>query len=113
MRERRVLVTCALALSVLYCTEFRELAPVSTYPERDNFSHIELVCVYDSDLPQSGVIGASFQSNGTDIEEELDSVEIVTDANSTVQTQGKGLWNGLLSKNSIGLAGIKLNGVFR
>ena len=64
-------------------------------------------------MSQSGVIGASFQLNGTDIEEEIDSVETVADANSTVRflltQENEGFFtcslNGLLSNNSIALAG--------
>ena len=106
-----VLGICCLAVTI---TESKELVIFSTYPESDNFSYIELVCAYDSDNDtQSGVIGASFLLNGTDIEEEIDSVETVTDANSTIHfllAQDKeGFFtcslNGLLSNNSVGLAG--------
>ena len=108
-----VLVMCTLLLDI---SESRELVVVSTYPDSGNFSYIELVCGYNNELynvSQSGVIGATFQLNGTDINEEIDSVETVTDANSTVLfllTQEKeGFFtcsrNGSLSINSIGLAG--------
>ena len=107
-----VLVLCALAVAI---TESRELVAivVSTYPESDNFSYIELVCVYDSELYNESQSGASFQLNGTDIEKEIDTVEAVTDANRTVRfllTQEKeGFFtcslNGSHSNNSIGLAG--------
>ena len=106
-----VLAMCALAVTI---TESKELVVVSIYPDSDNFSYIGLVCVYDSELynvSQSGVTGASFQLNGTEIEEEIESVESLTD--NTVRfllTQEKeGFFtcsrNGLLSNNSIGLAG--------
>ena len=76
-----LLVTCVLVIALTECSE---LVIDSTYPKKDNFSFIELVCTYDSELPMSGVIGARFQWNGTDVEKEIDSVETVTDANSTV-----------------------------
>ena len=108
-----VISICSLAVAI---SESRELVVVSTYPHSDNFSYIELVCTYESELyneSQSGVVGASFQLNGTDIEEEIDSVETLTDANSTVRflltQQNEGFFtcsqNGSLSINSVGLAG--------
>ena len=108
-----LLVMCVLVIAL---TECRQLVIVSAYPKRDNFSFIELVCVYDSELSnvsQSGVIGARFQLNGTDIEEEIDAVETVDNGTSTVHflmTQEKeGFFtcslNRSLSNNSVGLAG--------
>ena len=91
-----------------------EVVILATYPDSDNFSSIQLSCVYDmSSGPQSEGIGAKFQLNGTDIKEEIDEVEDFTDINGTVQfvlTQEKeGFFtcslNGSLSINSIGLAG--------
>lgn len=90
---------------------------VASHPDSDNFSYIELSCVYGMSgivHSQSQVIGAKFLLNGTDIKEEIDEVRDFSDSNGTVQfilTQEKeGFFtcslNGYLSKNSIGLAGI-------
>ena len=77
----------------------------------DNFSSIQLSCVYDmSSGPQSEGIGAKFKLNGTDIKEEIDEVE---DINGTVHfvltPEKEGFFtcslNGSLSINTIGLAG--------
>jgi hypothetical protein len=108
-----VVVMCALVVAII---ESRELVLVSTYPDSDNFSYIELVCVYgsgQSNVTQSVVIGASFQLNGTDIEEEIDSVETLNNTVRFLLTQEKEgfftcLLNGLRSSNFIVLAGIIL-----
>ena len=121
MLERRLLAVVYGTLALVFgLLASGELEIVSTYPDSHNFSYIELVCVDDSEpsnVSQSGVIGASFQLNGTDIEEEIDSVETVADANSTNSTirflltqEKEGFFtcslNGSSSNNSIGLAGI-------
>ena len=108
-----LLVTSVLALAPLVVAESGDLEVVilATYPDSDNFSSIQLSCVYDmSSGPQSEGIGAKFQLNGTDIKEEIDEVE---DINGTVHfvltPEKEGFFtcslNGSLSINSIGLAG--------
>ena len=91
--------------------ESGEVVILATYPDSDNFSSIQLNCVYDmSSGPQSEGIGTKFQLNGTDIKEEIDEVE---DFNGTVHfvltPEKEGFFtcslNGSLSINSIGLAG--------
>ena len=98
-------------LAPLVVTESGEVVILATYPDSDNFSSIQLSCVYDmSSGPQSEGIGAKFQLNGTDIKEEIDEV---TDINGTVHfvltPEKEGFFtcslNGSLSINSIGLAG--------
>ena len=98
-------------LAPLVVTGSGEVVILATYPDSDNFSSIQLSCVYDmSSGPQSEGIGVKFQLNGTDIKEEIDEVE---DFNGTVHfvltPEKEGFFtcslNGSLSINSIGLAG--------
>lgn len=63
-------------------------------------------------MSQSEVIGANFQLNGTDIEEEIDSVENLADINGTVRfiltQETEGFFTCSLDENatnSVGLAG--------
>ena len=106
-----LLVTSVLVLAPLVMAESGEVIILATYPDSDNFSSIQLSCVYDvSSGPQSEGIGAKFQLNGTDIKEEIDEVE---NFNGTVHfvlaPEKEGFFtcslNGSLSVNSIGLAG--------
>ena len=108
---RALIVTSVLVLAPLVVAESGEVVILATYPDSDNFSSIQLSCVYDmSSGPQSEGIGAKFQLNGTDIKEEIDEVE---DINGTVHfvltPEKEGFFtcslNGSLSINSIGLAG--------
>ena len=94
--------------------ESGEVVIFATYPDSDNFSSIELSCIYNvSSGPLSEGIGAKFQLNETDIKEEMDEVEDFTDINGTVHfvltPEKEGFFtcslNGSLSNNSIGLAG--------
>ena len=109
-----VLVTSVLALAPLVVAESGEVVVLAIYPDSDNFSSIQLSCVYDmSSGHQSEGIGAKFQLNGTDIKEEIDEVEDFSDINGTVHfvltPEKEGFFtcslNGSLSINSIGLAG--------
>ena len=108
---RALLVTSVLVLAPLVVAESGEVVILATYPDSDNFSSIQLSCVYDmSSGPQSEGIGAKFKLNGTDIKEEIDEVE---DINGTVHfvltPEKEGFFtcslNGSLSINTIGLAG--------
>ena len=64
---RALLVTSVLVLAPLVVAESGDVIILATYPDSDNFSFIELSCVYDmSSGPQSEGIGAKFQLNGTD-----------------------------------------------
>ena len=90
--------------------ESRRLVLRHAYPENNNFSYIELTGLYENPELQSLVVGADFQLNGTDIEEELNVTDI---GNGTIRfilaPEMEGFFtcslNGTLSNNSIGLAG--------
>lgn len=107
-----LLVTSVLALAPLAGTESGELLILATYPDSDNFSSIELSCVYDMSIGlQSEGIGAKYLLNGTDINEKIEKVD---DSNGTVNfvltPEKEGFFtccrNGSVSMNSIGLAGM-------
>ena len=68
-----LLATCVLVLSTLSVSaESGQLIVRHAYPETDtNFSYIELTCLYEDPESHSLAVGAAFQLNGTDIEEEL------------------------------------------
>ena len=109
-----LLVTNVLVLAPLVVAKSGDAVMLVTYPDSDNFSSIQLSCVYDmSSGPQTEGIGAKFQLNGTDIKEEIDEVEYFTYINDTVHfiltPEKEGFFtcslNGSLSINSIGLAG--------
>ena len=107
-----LLVTCVLVLSTPSASaESGQLILRHAYPENNtNFSYIELTCLYESPELQSLAVGADFQLNGTDIEEELNVIDI---GNATIRfiltPEKEGFFtcslNGSLSNNPIGLAG--------
>ena len=115
-----LLVLCVLLVSV--GAESGQLTILHSYPEPDNFSYAELVCVAndssqlvnDSSQSSSVVSGARFQLNGTDIEEDDDIVENLD--SGTIQlllTQEKEgfftcSYNESMSTNFIGLAGLSI-----
>ena len=67
-----VSLATSLLLTLLVAESNQQLTILHSYPEPDNFSYVELVCVTSdsSQLVQSSsvVSGARFQFNGTDIE---------------------------------------------
>ena len=106
-----LLVTCVLVLSPPSASaESRQLVLRHDYPENNNFSYIELTCLYEDPESHSLAVGADFQLNGTDIEEELNVTDIGNGTIRFILTPKKeGFFtcslNGSLSNNSIGLAG--------
>ena len=90
--------------------ESRRLVLRHAYPENNNFSYIELTCLYENPELHSLAVGADFQLNGTDIEEELNVIDI---GNGTIRfilaPEKEDFFtcslNGSVSNNSIGLAG--------
>ena len=107
-----LLVVCVLVLSIPSASaESGRLILRHDYPENStNFSYIELTCLYENPESHSLAVGADFQLNGTDIEEELNVTDI---GNGTIRfiltPEKEGFFtcslNGSLSNNSIGLAG--------
>ena len=90
--------------------ESRQLILRHAYPENNNFSYIELTCLYENPESHSLAVGADFQLNGTDIEEELNVTDIGNGTIRFILTPEKEGFvtcslNGSLSNNSIGLAG--------
>ena len=82
------------------------------YPENTNLSYISLTCLREDPKSHSVefIKGAHFQLNGTDIEEEFNVTDIGDSSVTFILTPEKeGFFtcslNGLVSNNSIGLAG--------
>ena len=107
------LVISALALASLTLTESRLLLINYMYPNSNNYSQIELHCVYHDDN-MTAAVGAGFQLNGTDIREVIDEVEVISDNgllfNLTQEQEGfvTCSLNGSLSNNTLGFAGIAI-----
>ena len=96
----QISVLLVLVLTSLTLADI-ELLIDSSYPIEGNYSYIELQCV--DNASHTAVAGASFQLNGTDIEQDIsDSIFILTQEKEGFFTCS---FNGSYSYNAIGLAG--------
>ena len=101
---------CSSASVPSASAESGQLIVRHAYPETDtNFTYIELTCLYEDPESRILAVGADFQLNGTDVEEELNVTDIGDGTIRFILTpENEGFFtcslNGSLSNNSIGLA---------